>query len=156
MDKQNRPTAFGVFKPVNHVLMAFRNEADLQEAEIALRQQGFGAEDLTSYEPGEMLRQADEDIHNAGFLATVGQELNLVKAHRAFAEVGCSFLVVHAPDGEHVKRVAEVALQTHAASAQHYGRLVIEELISSPRGSQQVFESPDRGLDLHVPGEPKP
>src|SRR6516225_7597541 len=122
MDKHNRPKAFGVFKPVNHVLMAFRNEADLHAAETALSQQGFTQADLTSYEPQEMLRQADEDIHHAGALANIGQELNLVKAHRAFAEAGCSFLAVHVGDNASVKRVADVARQTHAASAQHYGR----------------------------------
>ncbi|MGC4060207.1 MAG: hypothetical protein QM749_04895 [Aquabacterium sp.] len=155
MDKQNRPKAFGVFKPVNHVLMAFRNETDLHAAETALSQQGFTEQDMTSYEPQEMLRQADEDIRNAGILANIGQELNLVKAHRDFAEAGCSFLAVHVGDDEAIKRAADIARQTHAASAQHYGRFVIEELISSPRGEQQVFESPERGLDLHVPGQPK-
>lgn len=155
MDKQHHPTAFGVFKPVGHVLMAFRNETDLHAAETALSLQGFADEDLTSYAPQEMLDQTAEDIRNAGFLASVGQEMNLVKAHRAFAEAGCSFLAVRVPRSEQVKLATEVAKEAHAASAQHYGRFVIEELISSPRGDQQVFESPDRGLDLHVPGEPR-
>jgi len=147
MDKQNHPTAFGVFKPIDHVLMAFRTEADLHAAETALNHHGFSAEDLTFYGPKDMLRQTDEDMRNASVLANIGQELNLVKAHRALAEVGHSFLVVHAPDNDLVMRVSEVAQQTHATSAQHYGRFIIEELISSPQGEQQVFESPERGLD---------
>lgn len=155
MDKHNHPTAYGVFKPINHVLMAFRNENDLQAAEAALTEQGFTAQDMTFYEPHEMLQQADEDIRNASVLANVGQELNLVKAHRAFAEVGCSFLAVHVHDDASIKRVADIAQQAHAACAQHYGRFVIEELISSPRGDQQVFESPERGLDLQVPDQPR-
>lgn len=153
MDKQNPPKAYGVFKPVGHVLMAFRAEDDLHAAETALMQQGFAGDDLTAYAPQEMLSQTEEDIHNAGFLATIGQEMNLVKSHRAFAEAGCSFLAVRAPHAEQIKQATEVAKQNHAASAQHYGRFIIEELISSPRGDQQVFESPDRGLDVHVPGE---
>jgi hypothetical protein len=153
MDKQNHPKAFGVFKPVGHVLMAFRNETDLHAAETALNLEGYSDDDLTSYAPQEMLDQTAEDIHNAGFLATIGQEMNLVKAHRAFAEAGCSFLAVRVPRAEQIQQVTEIAKQSRAASAQHYGRFVIEELISSPRGDQQVFESPDRGLDLHVPGE---
>lgn len=155
MDKHNRPKAFGVFKPVDHVLLAFREVDDLIAAQSALSEQGFSEEDLTSYEPQEMLRQTEEDMRDAGFLATVGQELNLVKAHHALAETGCSFLVVHAPKDEQVRRVANVAEQTHAASAQHYGRFIIEELISSPRGNRQVFESHDRGLDVNAPNEVK-
>jgi hypothetical protein len=155
MDKHNRPKAFGVFKPIGHVLMAFQEAEDLHAAETALGQQGFGAQDLTSYQPQEMLRQTEEDMHDAGLLATIGQELNLVKAHHALAEAGCSFLVVHAPQDEQVRQVADVALRTNATSAQRYGRFIIEELISSPRGKRQVFESHDRGLDVDVPDEPR-
>lgn len=153
MDKQNRPKAFGVFKPVNHVVIAFRNDDDLHAAESALSGQGFEEEDLTYYTPQEMIQQTEEDMQDAGVLATIGQEMNLIKAHRAFAEAGCSFLVVHAPDEDQVQRVAEVARDTHAAAAQSYGHFIIEELISSPRGDRQVFESPARGLDLTVPPE---
>jgi len=156
MDKHNRPKAFGVFKPVDHVLMAFHDAEDLIAAQTALGQQGFNAQDLTTYEPQEMLHQTEEDMRNAGLLATVGQELNLVKAHHALAETGCSFLVVHTPKDEQVRQVTDVALRTHATSAQHYGRFIIEELISTPRGNRQVFESHDRGLDVKVSGPAKP
>ncbi len=156
MDKQNRPKAFGVFKPVNHVVIAFHNDEDLLAAETALGDQGFGQEALTAYTPQEMIDQTEEDFQEAGVLATIGQEMNLIKAHRAFAEAGCSFLVVHAPDDEQVQRVAEIARDTHAAAAQSYGHFIIEELISSPRGDRQVFESPARGLDLSVPPPQEP
>ena len=150
MEKAHPPKTFGVFKPVGHVVLAYRNDDDLHAAEHTLSGQGFTGQDVVSYSPEEMLAQTAEDFQQASPLAWIGQDMNLIRAHRAFAEAGCSFLVVKAADDEHVQRVAEVARQTHAAAAQRYGRLIVEELISSPRGDTQTRESPDTGLDLDV------
>lgn len=151
MEKSHPPKTFGVFKPVGHIVMAFRNDDDLHAAEHSLSNHGFTGQDIVSYTPEEMLAQTAEDLRSASPLASIGQDMNLIKAHRAFAEAGCSFLVVKAADEEHVQMAAEVAREAHAAAAQRYGRLIVEELISSPRNEHQSFESPDRGLDLDVP-----
>ena len=147
MEKNDRPEAFGVFKPVGHIVISFRAADRLEAAADALRKQGFEASALVTYSPQEMITQADEDIAKAMPLASLGQELNLVKAHRQLAEEGCSFLVVHAPDDAQAARVATVLLTAKAASAQQYGRFIIEELDVGARDEAQVFESPDRGLD---------
>ena len=135
MNKTDVPESFGVFKPVGHVVIAFPAAADLQAAVSVLAEQGLAGAGLTRYTPDEMVRQVDADIQSASLLASMGQELNLVKAHRALAE-----------------RIAGVARLHHAVVAQNYGRFIIEELISPPTGEPQVFESPARGLDLPVPG----
>lgn len=151
MDKNQPPKAFGVFKPIGHIVMAFNTEDDLHAAQTSLSQKGFGDEDVVCYSPEEMIAQTADDMQSATALASVGQELNLVKAHRAFAEAGCSFLVVRASGDAEAERVAEVARSSHAAAAQRYGRFIVEELVSSPQsGDRQVAESADRGLDLDV------
>lgn len=152
MNKTDVPESFGVFKPVGHVVIAFPAAADLQAAVSVLAEQGLAGAGLTRYTPDEMVRQVDADIQSASLLASMGQELNLVKAHRALAERGCSFLVVPAADDALAERIAGVARLHHAVVAQNYGRFIIEELISPPTGEPQVFESPARGLDLPVPG----
>jgi len=81
MDKTDPPASWGVFKPVGHIVIAFRGEAQVQ---------------------------AD--------------------------------------------RVAALARSLQAVAAQRYGSFLIEELIESTPGRNQVFESPDRGLDLAEPG----
>jgi hypothetical protein len=60
----------------------------------------------------------------------------------ALAEKGCSFLIVHAPDKALVARVAEVARLIHAASAQHYGRFMIEDLIDSTAPGAPTTDTP--------------
>ncbi|HEY9065217.1 MAG TPA: hypothetical protein VIO33_09560 [Burkholderiaceae bacterium] len=150
MNSQHQ-TAYGVFKPVGHVVMSFAVERDAQEARGALLKQGVPRDDIVHYSPDEMKQQADADIESATFLSTVGQELNLVRAHRALAEQGSSFLVVRAPDDETIDRVAGIARRFHAQRAQRYGRFIVEELVPVGSTAQQVFESPDRGLDAQTP-----
>ena len=150
MDKTDLPESFGVFKPVGHTVIAFRNADDLQAAVARLQAQGFADAALTRYTPQQMVAQVNAQQLAASPLASIGQELNLIQAHRALAEKGCSFLVVHAPDDAQAAQVAVVARTGQALAAQRYGRFLIEELIDQPAGQAQVFESPERGLDLPV------
>lgn len=152
MDKTAVPESFGVFKPVGHTLMAFRSAQDLQDAASLLLEHGFAQEALARYTPQQMVAQVDAQVLAASPLASVGQELNLIQAHRVLAEGGCSFLLVRAPDDAQAEQVAAVAREGKAVMAQRYGRFLIEELIDPPPGTAQVFESPDRGLDLPVTG----
>ncbi len=152
MNKTDVPESFGVFKPVGHVVIAFPAASDLQAAVAGLAQQGLVGAGLVRYTPAEMLEQVDAEIQAASPLASMGQELNLIKAHRTLAERGCSFLVVPAANDTLAGRIAAVARVHHAVVAQNYGRFIIEELISTPAGDSQIFESPARGLDLPVPG----
>ncbi len=151
MPMHPHPTSFGVFKPVGHVLMSFATAAEADAAAKALRDTGFSEADIARYSPEEMQAQAEQDIRSADALASLGQDLNLVKAHLALARQGQSFVVVSAAHGEPVQRVAEVAMRLHATRAQHYGALVIEELVPPGTSQFQTAESPDRGLDLQTP-----
>lgn len=150
MDKSHIPESFGVFKPVGHVVVAFRSAGDMQAAERSLAEQGFSAADLVRYTPAEMMAQVDTEIVKASPMAAIGQDLNLIKAHRELAEVGCSFLVVRAPEEAQVDKVTAVALKLNAVAAQRYGRFVTEELIEADGARHQTFESPDTGLDHAV------
>ena len=151
MDKSNPPKSFGVFKPVGHTVIAFATVEAVDAAAASLTQQGFEPADLTRYSPAEMIAQVEADLLTASSLAAVGQELNLVKAHRGLAEEGCSFLVVYAPDDTRTEKVDAVLHRLHARAAQRYGSFMIEELAGAPEGENQVFESPDTGLDIDVP-----
>jgi hypothetical protein len=150
MSPNDRPAAYGVFKPVGHVILAFPNESDMNGAYSVLLSGGSAQADITAYTPEQMRQQADIDIEQAGVLAGIGQELNLVKAHRELAIQGHSFLVVKAPSDADADRIADVARRFHAARAQRYGHMMIEELIEVGSGEKQVAESPDRGLDAQT------
>jgi len=156
MDKANPPRSFGVFKPVGHTVIAFANTDLLEAAAGALLQAGFQACDLVRYTPAEMMAQADSDIHTASPWASVGQDLNLVKAHRALAERGCSFLVVETADSSREQAVDQVVQSMHASAAQRFGSLIVEELVVADDDRTQSFESADTGLDLDTSALSKP
>ena len=148
MDINSPPRSFGVFKPVDHTVVTFASPTALESAASALLADGFSAEDLTRYSAAQMLAQTASDLQTASPLASVGQELNLVKAHRALAQQGCSFLVVQAPDEMQMATLIKAAKAAGAQSAQRYGSFIIEELIATSDGEIQLSESPDKGLDL--------
>ncbi|HEU5297130.1 MAG TPA: hypothetical protein VFU71_20280 [Burkholderiaceae bacterium] len=141
--------SFGVFKPVDHVVISFASAEQADAAAQALAGIGLrGSNTVRRLTDREMLAQIDADLKRASPLASIGQEVNLIKAHRALAQRGYHWLVVHAPDDRQAARVAQVARNHGAERAQRYGNFIIEELIT-PR-VRQVAESPDRGLDTQT------
>ena len=54
-----------------------------------------------------MRERAERDIANAGVLAGIGQELNLVKQQRELAVRGHPFVSVLAPEDEAARRAVE-------------------------------------------------
>lgn len=142
MDKSNPPESFGVFKPIGHAVLAFRTDTDLQAVIAALAEKGFTGEAVVNYSAHEMATLARSERQAVSPLAAFGYELELLDTHLALAESGCSFLVVHAPEEAQVTRVAEVALLFDAASAQQYGRFMIEDLINSTAPNAPTPDTP--------------
>ena len=148
--------SFGVYKPEGHVLMSFASAEDADAAAGALHEAGLtgtadDARRLRRFSDREMLQQAEADIARASPVASLGQELNLVKAQRDLAALGYHFLAVKADNDEQAARVAAIGREHHAERAQYYGRFIVEELIQHPTDTAQVAESPDRGLDAQTP-----
>jgi hypothetical protein len=142
MDKNNPPETFGVFKPVGHTVMAMRTDEELKAALAELEVQGFSGAEVVTYSPQEMEKLARSERQAASPLAAFGYELELLDTHLALAESGCSFIVVHAPEEEMVTRIGAIALSMKAVSAQHYGRFMIEDLISSTAPNAPIPNHP--------------
>lgn len=146
MDSEEH-TSFGVFKPVGHVVISFPGAEQADQARIALEGLGIASDTIHRYTDREMLVQIERDIQTASPLASIGQEMNLVLAHKALAEEGYHWLIVKTPEDELARRVAACVQPLGAERAQLYGRFIIEELISHADDLPQVAESPDRQLD---------
>ena len=135
MDKSTPPITFGVFKPVGHTVIAFRDPHDLHAARLHLQTHGFRGPDMVHYSAQEMLGLSNDELHVASPLASFGYEMDLLRVHHRLAEQGCSFLVVHAPSEALQARVADLVQRVKPASAQHYGRLLIRDLTEPAPGS---------------------
>lgn len=143
--------AYGVFKPVGHMVVSFPDEASAAKGNEALAALGYERADIHRYTPEQMVAQCDADIARASPLAGVGQELNLVKAYRELAERGFHWLVLREDDDERARRAADALHAEGAERAQLYGRFIIEEMITRSADMPQVKESPDSGLDPQTP-----
>lgn len=148
--------AYGVFKPIGHMVVSFPDAASADEGQAALAALGTAAADIHRYSAAQMLAQCDEDIARASPAASVGQELNLVKANRELAAQGFHFLVVRVDNDDAARQAADALHAQGAERAQLYGRFIIEEMITRAADLPQVKESPDTGLDPQTPsGEEK-
>ncbi|MEG1770130.1 MAG: hypothetical protein RR311_16775 [Comamonas sp.] len=143
--------AYGVFKPVGHMVVSFPDAASADNGHAALTAQGTAAADIHRYTAAQMLAQCDEDIARASPAASVGQELNLVKANRELAVHGFHFIVVRVDDDDIARQAADALKAQGAERAQLYGRFIIEEMITRAADMPQVKESPDSGLDPQTP-----
>lgn len=118
-----------LLKPVNHVLLAFAEEAALRDAAAALDEAGFGAEAIHEFSAVEMQAALNAELEAAGPLASLGQDTNLAEFRRQLAGEGHGWLLVHAPADEETERVAAIARRFGARLAQKYNRFTIEELM---------------------------
>lgn len=151
MNKADPPRTLGVFKPAGHTVLAFPRVQQLEDAALHLATAGIVTGAITRYTPQEMLVQTQADLEGASALASVGQEVNLVKMHRELAQKGCHFMVVPTESDALARQVADIVQPLGAIAAQQYGTFVIEDLIDPAQGKSQIFESPDRGLDTKLP-----
>lgn len=143
--------AYGVFKPVGHMVVSFPDAASATNGHDALTALGFERADIHRYTAEQMVTQCDEDIARASPAAAIGQELNLVKAYRELAERGFHWLVVRVDDDDRARQAADALHAQGAERAQLYGRFIIEEMIERAADLPQVKESPDTGLDPQTP-----
>jgi hypothetical protein len=143
--------SFGVFKPVGHVVISLRGEQQAKEAATAIERIGVADADVHYMTDTEMLDGAEADIQRAGLGAEIGQDLNLVRAHRELAAQGYHWLIVKAENRDQAIAIAEAAEPHEASRAQYYGRLIVEELISPDVDAGQRNESPETGLDSETP-----
>lgn len=150
MNKDQVPKAFGVFKPTGHVVSSFPSDEIAKRAAAAFVEGGFTPDDVHLALSKDVVENAQRDIASSGLLASIGQELNLVKEHLELAKRGHGFVVVRARDEVAANQIGEIAKRFGADRAQRYGHFVIEELIEPGTGEQQVAESPDRGLDAQT------
>jgi hypothetical protein len=130
MHKDAPPKSFGVLKPVGHVVVGFARAQDRDAAAEALKQRGFGDDDLVPFEADEMHAQLEQQLGSASGAATFGYEIVLANHYRDLAHDGHAWLVVRAGDDERSGVVADVAREHGAALADRYGTLVIEQMLN--------------------------
>jgi len=128
MTKGELQESMGAFNPVGHVVLAFADDKAAGEAAKAVRDAGFGAEDVLTFTSGELFPDLKEMMRNASGAAGFGYEITLMRRYMTLASEGVGWVVVYAPDDAQVATVKDIAVRLGARSAVSYGRLVHEDL----------------------------
>ena len=123
------PESPNLFKPVDHVILAFAEEARLRDASAELAKAGFAQSAVHEYTAVQMHTALNAELEASGPLASLGQDTNLAEFRRKLAADGHGWLVVHAPAQEHTAQVADIAKRFGARLAQKFTRFTIEELV---------------------------
>jgi hypothetical protein len=129
MTKDELPQSFGAFKPVDHVVLAFADDATADAATQALRKAGFGDSDVIAYSAAEKDSRMRAMLEHASDAAGFGYEISLMRRYQQLARDGASWLIVYAPQDEQGERVGEIAKQHGALAAVKYHRLVVEDIV---------------------------
>ena len=128
--------ALGAFNPVGHVVLAFADVAAAADAAQALRDAGFGADDVLVFGSDELLPLMNRHLRGTSSAAGFGYEVTLMRRYIDLASQGAGWVIVHAADDAAAARVREVAERHDARAGVRYHRLASEEIIepASKRG----------------------
>jgi len=129
LTKEDIRASSGILNPVGHVVLAFKDDATMQQAVAALRAAGSADADILAYTAEEATPRLRERVRTASEAAGFGYEITLMRRYLAYAEDGAGWLIVYAPDDAAVARVVEVAKRLDARCAVRYHRLANEDLL---------------------------
>lgn len=119
----------GLFHPVDHVVVAFDDEACADDAGAALLAAGVDEADIVRYSSAQWLPTLRRLIEGSPRGAGFGYEITLMRRYEELAREGAGWLVVHTSDDADAGRVADVAARFGASTAVRYHRIASEDLV---------------------------
>jgi len=123
------PTQFGVFYPIEHVVLALEAREDAERIRQLLIDGGYDESDVTLWSSSEVAAAARELEQSAGVLARIfGAEIAAMDQHIELADAGYTFLVAYCPSDLDTKRLMNVARRFRYGLAQKYDRFTITKL----------------------------
>ena len=137
MNKQEEPTPqllpettdFGIFYPVDYLVVAFARQEDAQQVQKDLLAGGYDTEDCTQYSSSEVATAAQGNLdEHTGFFARLGWSSKAVQIHLDAALDGAAFLMIFAPGDTDVSRAMTVIRRVPFEFAHRYHSLAIEDL----------------------------
>lgn len=132
-------TSLGTFYPRHYIIAGYRNLADAEAAEAAMRDEGVPPEDVRAA-TGEFVTGQLESRHGANWLERMeqrlvefaGTETGYIREDADLAREGGAFLFVYAPDDMRVNKARRVFSRIGPTYARRYLPVAIERLVDNP------------------------
>jgi hypothetical protein len=84
MTKTDPPRLFGVFTPIDHVVIAFANDGDAGQAREALLTGGYEADEVLQVHGDEVIADAEQTRDNLGLLVRLGLSMEWSEVERYY------------------------------------------------------------------------
>ena len=119
---------FGAFYPTGHLVVAFNEAGDAQQVLQALRGHGEAFVDSFYLSANQMVVLAEDNLAEAGVIASMGTSLTTVQAFLDVARQGASFLIITTPDDPTTQLAMDAVRRVPFMLAQRYHALAIEDM----------------------------
>ena len=116
----------GNFYPTHHVVLAFDQRSQADDAEETIRRAGF--RDIRLVSDRQMRSALQHGRNSVPALPATGTSTKSVQLCQQLAEQGCQFLIVRAPSEDETQTLMNILQQHPCRLAQKYHRLVIQTL----------------------------
>jgi hypothetical protein len=121
-------TDFGSFYPTGHLVVAFKEEEDAHQVLQSLSRLGETFAGSFYMPASQMAHFAEQNLADAGFVATLGTSLTNVQSFLDAARDGASFLILTTPDDETTEQAMQAIRQVPFLLAERYHILAIETM----------------------------
>lgn len=129
--KPTKKTDFGMFYPLDHIVVAFPKHEDALRVQRDLITGGYDADDCIIYTSAQVAAAAEDNLaENTGWLARLGKSDEAVRMHLKAAKQGAAFLMIYAPGDTDAERAMNVVRRVPFELAQWYHRFAIQDLKS--------------------------
>ena len=130
-------TEFGVFYPKHYLLAAFPNFTDAEAAKVELNRSGRRDEDVISVPGDEVVRFAEDHLHEDGAWGAMMTELSRIIGTEALyagrdlaaAKKGAAFIAVYCPTDDAKTEAWRILEPTHPLVARYYSFGGIEHFV---------------------------
>ncbi len=121
-------TDFGAFYPTGHMVVAFRDQPHAQQVLQMLLGLGAAFEGSFYMSASQMTQLAEQNLAEAGIIATLGTSLTTVQNFLNAAKGGASFLILTTPDDLLAERAMQAVRKVPFLLAERYHELAIESM----------------------------
>ncbi len=135
-------SSFGVFYPTHYVVAGFDTLAHAEQAEQALSNAGFAADEVRAADGNFVVNQVESqkdaswlDDIKVQIARIIGTEANYIDEDLALARRGGAFLFAHARDHETMQRIGEALKRLHPIYARYYAPVGVVHLMQPAQAS---------------------
>jgi hypothetical protein len=121
-------TDFGSFYPTDHLVVAFHEEKDARQVLGSLLDLGEAFVGSFYMSASQMVHFAEQNLAEAGIVATLGTSLTNVQSFLDAARDGASFLILTTPDDETAEQAMQAIRHVPFLLAERYHLLAIETM----------------------------